>query len=203
MNKERLEKLSKEDLYEESLKLNESDIEYLVDTLNEKDDEIRYKSLLLLQYIAEDRSDVYKYWDILVSKLKDPNSYQRNIGINLISRLTRWDDKNKINDSIDSYLNCLEDEKPITIRICIQNLKYIVMNKEDLMDKIIDRLVSLDISKIKETMRKSVVIDIIGIFNIIGSDDIRIRRYYDEILNSDTFDSKVKKEFKNTIKDCQ
>jgi hypothetical protein len=200
MNKERLYKLDKEDLYGESLKLKDSDIECLIDNLNEKEDEIRYKSLLLLQYVAEERKDVYKYWDILVSKLKDSNSYQRNIGINLISRLTKWDDSNKINDVIDLYLSCLEDEKPITIRICIQNLKYIVMNKEELIDKIIDRLVTLDISKVKETMRKLIVIDIIEIFNIVDVDDIRIRKYYDEILNSDIFDIKTKKELENAIK---
>jgi hypothetical protein len=201
MNKDLISKLTKEDLYKISLNLNEQDIKSLVEYLNEKDDDIRYKSSLILQYITDEKDDLYKYWELFEAKLTDKNAYQRMLGLIFIARLTKWDIKDKMSKTLDNYLSLLNDEKPITVRICIQNLEYVLKYKENTYDRVIEKLYSMDILKVKETMRRVIVIDILNIFKIIKSNvnDSRIDKYYNNIMNSSIFDEKVKKEFKKII----
>ena len=40
----------------------------------------------------------------------------------LIGENANWDDENRMEDTIDEYLELLYDEKPVTIRQCIQAL---------------------------------------------------------------------------------
>lgn len=138
---------------------------------------------------------------MLIDKLSDANSYQRNIGVLLISKLAKWDKDNKIDKIIDLYLNCCNDEKPITSRQAIQSLIHIIPYKENLYDKIVTKLISIDPLNIKETMRKLIVLDTIDILTYINNciNDNRIMIYFNDILNSSVFDEKINKEIKNKI----
>jgi len=40
----------------------------------------------------------------------------------LIAENVRWDEQNRMEDTMDEYLELFNDEKPITIRQCIQSL---------------------------------------------------------------------------------
>lgn len=93
-------------------------------------------------------------------KLRSTNSYQRSIGIILIAANVKWDKENKIDITIDDYLKILYDEKPITVRQCIQLLSKIVTYKTNLHNKVANELISIDIMDIKPTMRKLILIDI-------------------------------------------
>jgi uncharacterized protein with gpF-like domain len=128
--------VEKTKLEEVSLTLDKNDIAFLVDLLNEKNDKIRYQALQLLQNRSSCSNDVYPFWDIFLSKLKSDNSYQRSIGVMMISENSRWDKEEKLNTSIDDYLNILKDEKPITVRQCIQALSDIVKYKPHLCKKL-------------------------------------------------------------------
>ncbi|NLP43293.1 MAG: hypothetical protein GX351_01570 [Peptococcaceae bacterium] len=61
---ERLLTTEKESLLELSRNLETEDISHLVEWLTEKDDRLRYNSLLLLEHRSEEYDDVYPYWDI-------------------------------------------------------------------------------------------------------------------------------------------
>ena len=63
----------KEDLPEFSKALEEEEISQLVNWLAEKDDKLRYHSLLLLQYRSEYYDDVYHFWNVFCEKLKGSN----------------------------------------------------------------------------------------------------------------------------------
>lgn len=63
---ERLFTIEKEDLLEFSKTLEAEDISQLVEWLTEKDDKLRYNSLLLLEHRSEEYNDVYPFWDIFV-----------------------------------------------------------------------------------------------------------------------------------------
>jgi hypothetical protein len=124
--------IEKDDLQEAAKVLEKEDLPQLVEWLNEKDDKLRYQALLLLQNRSQLSEDVYPYWDTFQSKFKSDNSYQRSIGLMMIAENVRWDQQNKMDQTIDDYLMILQDEKPITVRQCIQTLSQIVEVKPTL-----------------------------------------------------------------------
>ncbi len=85
MNTDDLKKLAKNELSAVAMNLTEADVSFLVRTLTEKDDTIRYNAFLLLQSTSRQFPFTYEHWDELEKKLESPNSYQRSIGLMLIA----------------------------------------------------------------------------------------------------------------------
>lgn len=193
--------LEKQQAGEEAQRLTGEDIAFLVSLLSEKDDKIRYAALLLLQSRSAGFSDVYPYWEVFLNKLKSDNSYQRSIGLMLIAENARWDTENRMEDALDTYLEILHDEKPITVRQCIQALHRILPYKSHLAEKIADALISLDMTQIRETMRKSVLTDILSVLAAVRkqlSSD-KVDAYIAKALSTDILDRKAKKEVENML----
>ena len=188
--------ISKSDLSEASKALSKDDIPQLVEWLSLKDDNIRYQAFLLLQNRSSFFDDVYPYWDTLKSKLKSENSYQRSIGVMLIADNIKWDTENRIDDTIDDCLQLLNDEKPITIRQCIQSLGRIASYRPDLNDQIASRLVGFHLMDMKETMRKSLLLDILNVLLVVR----KVRRtdeaesFILNALSGEILDKKSKKQ---------
>jgi len=155
--------IDKSEIQEASRALTKDDLPRLVEWLSLKDDTLRYQALLLLQSRSIFFDDVYPFWDIFRDKLKSDHSYQRGIGLMLVAENARWDGQNRMEDTIDEYLALLNDEKPVTIRQCIQALGKVVRFKPDLNKKIVHELISFDLTAVKETMRKSILLDIVNI----------------------------------------
>lgn len=170
-NDDSIKSISKSNLLEASKALSKEDISQLIKSLSLKDDKTRYNAFLLLQTRSSFFDDVYPYWDTFRSKLKSDNSYQRNIGLNLIAENAKWDTENRMEDTIDEYLTLLYDEKPITIRQCIQSLGLIASVKPNLNDKIASRLIPYDIMAVRETMRKPILLDILSVLPLIRNAD--------------------------------
>lgn len=198
---EHMMSIPKSDLQEASKTFDRDDIPQLVEWLSQKDDSVRYQTFLLLQARSLFFNDVYPYWDTFKNKLKSENSYQRSIGLMLIADNLRWDTDNRIEDTIEEYLQLLNDEKPITIRQCIQSLGKMVSSAPGLSDKIASRLISLDLMSVKETMRKSILLDILNVLLVI-----RKERKTDEIegfilnaLSGEILDKKSKKQIESLL----
>lgn len=149
--------IDKGDLEEASKNPGKEDVPQLVEWLDEKDDKVRYQAFLLLKNRSSFLDDVYPYWDVFRSKLKSPHSYQRSIGLMLLAENAKWDDAGRMEDTIDDFLALLNDEKPITARQCIQSLERIARAKPGLNEKTARRLLSFDLSAVKETMRKVII----------------------------------------------
>lgn len=177
-------------------KLQKDELCHLVELLDEKDDKIRYQALLLLKSRSLYSNDMYPYWNVFREKLKSENSYLRSIGLMLIAENTKWDNENKMDDTIDDYLMLLKDEKPITIRQCIQSLSSIIPHKSHLNAKIASNLMSLDILSIKETMRRLVLTDILNILVKIRKYDSieEIESYIENALSGGILDKNTKKQ---------
>lgn len=115
----------------------------------------------------------------------------------LIAENAKWDTKNRLENMIDEYLTFLNDQKPITIRQCIQSLGKIALAKPELNDKIASKLISFDVMAIKETMRKSILIDILDVLFIIRqeqkTDDIE--SFILNALSGEILDKKSRKQF--------
>lgn len=188
--------ISKSDLTEASKALKKEDISQLIEWLALKDDNIRYQAFLLLQNRSVCFDDVYPYWDTLRNKLKSDNSYQRSIGLMLIAENAKWDSENQAEDTIDEYLMLLNDEKPITVRQCIQALGKIALAKPGLNDKIASRLISLDLMAVKETMRKSILLDILNVLILIKKSfkTDEIENFILDALSGEILDKKSKKQ---------
>ena len=188
--------ISKNDLQVASKVLNKDDIQKLVEWLSLKDDNFRYQAFLLLQNRSLFFDDVYPYWDTFKNKLKSKNSYQRSIGLMLIADNVKWDIKNRMDDTIDECLQLLNDEKPVTIRQCIQSLGRIASSKPGLNDKIASRLISFNLVSIKETMRKLILLDILNVLLVIRKEHRtdEIESFILNALSGEILDKKSKKQ---------
>lgn len=198
---ESLMSIDKNNLQEASKAIDKNDLSQLVEWLSEKDDKIRYQSLLMLQNRSLYSDDVYPFWDIFRRKIKSENSYQRSIGLMLIADNAKWDKDNRIDGTIDEYLTLLNDEKPITVRQSIQSLRNIVPYKSHLHPKIANKIMSINISDIKETMRKLILLDILEILAVIrkhkSTDEIE--GYIFNALSGQILDKKAKKQIESML----
>lgn len=172
------------------------DLPRLVEWLSEKDDAVRYPALQLLWYRAGAFADVYPYWDVFCGKLKSDNSYQRSIGLMLIADNAKWDEENRLDGIIEEYLLLLKDDKPITVRQCIQALGRIAPYKPNLHRRIADGLMAIDLSGVKETIRKLILLDILNVLVAIGKygANDKIEGYILNALSGDILDKKAKKQ---------
>lgn len=193
--------IPKSDLQEASGALGKEDIAQLVEWLTLKDDNIRYRAFLLLQNRSSLFDDVYPHWDTFRDKLKSNNSYQRSIGQMLIAENAKWDAQNRMENTIDEYLTLLNDEKPITIRQCIQGLGKISSAKPGLNDKIASALISLDLMAVKETMRKSVLLDILNVLLLIRKEhkSDETESFIAKALSGEILDKKSKKQVESLL----
>lgn len=151
---------------------------------------------MLLQERSLISNDVYPFWDTFQGKLKNENPYQRNIGLKIIADNAKWDVENKLDASIDDYLSFIYDEKPITVRQCIQALQKIIPYKKQLNLRIAEKLMSLKITDIKETMQKSILLDIINALTEIRKYQTtdEIDSYIMKALSGGIIDKKPKNE---------
>jgi len=194
---DQLLRLPKEALPEAAKLLSPEDISELVPLLALKEDNIRYQAFLLLKERSAIAGDVFPYWQTFLEKLQSENSYQRSIGLMLISENARSDKEGKTAAALEAYCNCLTDEKPITIRQCVQGLKPIVSSHPELGGTVSERLIALDLTTIKETMRKLVLQDIIDVLLLIraqsGGSNEALETYLLNALSGGLLDTKAKK----------
>jgi hypothetical protein len=190
-----LQSCEKENLPDLVPALEPADIEQLVAWLIEKDDNFRYKCFLLLQGRSEKFPDVYPYWDVFVEKLDSANSYQRSLGLMLIAENARWDQEGKFEAIVDRYLSFCDDEKPVTVRQCIQSLEKIVPYKGTCLPAIVDKLVAIDLMERKDTQRKILLLDILRVLSMIRKiqPDERIDGLIQNALTGSLLDSKSKR----------
>jgi hypothetical protein len=145
--------IKKDQIPSQAKTLTPSDVDFLVETLSEKDDKIRYNAFLLLQAYSKASNGVYRHWNKLQEKLDSDNSYQRSLGIMLLAENVRWDTEGKFAGVIGKYFACCNDEKFITARQTIQALMEVSRATDKYNKAITDGLAGLDFSKYKENQQ--------------------------------------------------
>lgn len=193
--------LSKEDIPARAALLSQEEISSLVPLLAEKDDNLRYHALLLLQNRSTSHADVYPYWDVLVEKFQSANSYQRSIGLMLIADNVRWDQPGKFDTILEDYLNLVDDEKPVTVRQCVQSLVKVVQTKPHLAGRINEKLLSVDLPARKETQQKILLMDILSVFAASRKieKDERVETYIMNAMTGGKLDKKAKAEISKLL----
>lgn len=102
-----------------------------------------YRALLELEQRSMESDEVYGYADTLIEMMNDTeHSYVRTRGIRLLAANARWDKEQKIDRVMDQLLKHIEDEKPITSRVCIQCLPLIAKYKPYLIASMMQALVT-------------------------------------------------------------
>ncbi len=175
--------------------LGPEDVAQLVAWLSLKEDDVRYRAFLLLQEKSRMDRDVYPYFDVFCEKLGSDNSYQRSLGVMLIAENVRWDEAGKMREILPTYLEILNDEKPITVRQCIGSLGIIAKAAPVYSGDIAKALCAVDIMSVRETMRKSVQLDIVTVLAVIKKiyADPKIDEYLLSALSGELLDKKAKK----------
>ena len=128
--------------------------------LLDKNNNVAYKALQLLQKESEERNYVYPYMGRLSDMLDSDNSYIRTRGLTLLAYNAKWDKDNKIDEIIDKYLKHITDIKPITARQCIKLLPIIAKHKPELKNDILSALHNADISIYEDSMQTLIYKDI-------------------------------------------
>lgn len=193
---EQLTNVGKEDLPALACGLGREDLAQLVEWLSEKDDKLRYQAFLLLEQRSLQTPDVYPFWGIFHQKLASSNSYQRSIGLMLLAANAKWDDDRLLDGMIGEYLLLLYDEKPITVRQCLQSLSRIVASKPHLSQIIASSVLAIDLAACRETMRKSILTDMITVLAAVRKQQTsdQIEAFLAEVLAGDVLDKKAKKQ---------
>ena len=135
--------------------------------LLDKNNNVAYKALQLLQKESEERNYVYPYMSRLSDMLDSDNSYIRTRGLTLLTYNAKWDKDNKIDEIIDKYLKHITDIKPITARQCIKLLPIIAEYKPELKNDILSALHKANISIYGDSMQSLVHKDIQKVLNEI------------------------------------
>lgn len=193
---EQLVNVSKEDLPDLACGLGREDLAQLVEWLSEKDDKLRYQAFLLLEQRSLQTRDVYPFWNVFHQKLGSSNSYQRSIGVMLLAANAKWDDDRRLDEMIGEYLLLLYDEKPITVRQCLQSLSRIVAAKPHLGQIVASSVLAIDLATCRETMRKSILTDMIAVLAAVRKQQTsdQIEAFLAEALAGDVLDKKAKKQ---------
>jgi hypothetical protein len=168
LNVDNLKAVAKDQVQVLSKTLTTTDIRFLVETLSEKDDKLRYIAFLLLQSNSRISPFVYNHWCELEKKLDSDNSYQRSLGIMLIAENVRWDKEDKFSKTIGEYLRCCTDEKFITARQTVQGLETVLKATDKFNDEIRNYLTNLQLSQYKENQQKLLNKDISNVLKIIN-----------------------------------
>ncbi len=154
MNTEQLAAIQKTEISNQAKTLTAPDIAFLVETLNEKDDKLRYNAFLLLQAHSQNAPSIYPYWDTLAKKLDSDNSYQRSLGVMLIAENARWDSEGKFGKTISKFMACCNDEKFITARQTIQAIATIAKATNKYNQTFEQNLANLQFAQYKENQQK-------------------------------------------------
>ncbi|MPM56967.1 hypothetical protein SDC9_103784 [bioreactor metagenome] len=192
---ESIMEIPKENLSPFSAALGPEDVAQLVSWLSRKEDDIRYRTFLLLQEKSRLDNSVYPYFQAFCEKLGSENSYQRSLGVMLIAENVQWDTESKMREVLPAYLKILYDEKPITVRQCVGSLGIIVKAAPAYGEKISRALLMYDVMSVRETMRKLILLDIVTVLAEIRKvySDPKIDAYLLSALSGEILDSKAKK----------
>ncbi len=105
------------------------------------DDQIRLIAFTALLSITEQPVDwTYVIWDDLVSRVNDPNSYQRTIALLLLCNLAKSDPQGRMDKVLPAILAHTSDEKFITSRQCIQNVWKIAAAQPKQYQRVVSHL---------------------------------------------------------------
>lgn len=136
------------------------DVEALIDRLQEKDTSAAYRVLQELEWISDETDLVYRYTEKFVEMIKSEKYVIRVRGFRLLCKQAKWDKDNILDETIDTALNILKDEKPTAVRQALAALSDVVKYKPDLRDVVELAVSDINYLRYKDTMHSLIAKDI-------------------------------------------
>jgi hypothetical protein len=174
-----------------------TDIDNLFESLNSKDDKIRYPAFLELQKLTEEKVEwVYDQWYQLIEKLSSENSFQRSIGFILLANLAKSDTDHRIEGIINGLLRCTDDEKFITSRQVIQNLWKVGICSPSIQAKVAGQLEKAwtenpHLKTHANLIKMDIISSLWNLSKLTGNKDIE--RMITSLIGSETDETLIKK----------
>ncbi|MFX0069539.1 MAG: hypothetical protein ACFFAO_00395 [Candidatus Hermodarchaeota archaeon] len=178
--------------------------DFLVDNMIHHPEIMKYYHCF---YIVEVASSLkpelfYKYWDDLHKLLFHSNSYHRDFGLIILTNIAKADKENKFNDIIDDYMGLLNDIKYSTASYCVRSCAIVASVKQELLEKIVNRLLNLENDnpfpeKQKALMMSDIIKGLELVINIYPNRDILLNFVKKHISSISPKTRKAAKEFIN------
>jgi len=167
--------------------INDELLQELMKGLLSKDSTIRQNSFKTLEIISEREPEfLYPKWDYFQKMLFSKNNYHKYIAIYLLANLTKVDNENKFNAIFEDYFSILAGDKVMIASHVALNSSKIALNKPELQDRIIDKLLNIDnihIGRQKELV-KSYIIEALRKMYPEIKDKERVMKFIKEQLES-------------------
>lgn len=128
-------------------------LQELVGNLQNKDNQVAYRSLQELQETSETSGEVAEYSDTFYFLLSSEKSYERIRGLTLLAVNARWLDEWAMEHYLPQYLELTLDVKPIVSRKALEGLLHIIQAHPSLSNEIKEKIKLNDYSKYPDTMQ--------------------------------------------------
>lgn len=136
------------------------DFDYLISLLDHKDTSQAFQALKELELISDDSDILYPFMDKFIEMIGSEKYVIRVRGFRLYCRQAKWDVDNKVNLTIETALNILNDEKPTAVRQALAALNYLVPYKKELINTVKEKVASIDYLRYRDTMHSLIAKDI-------------------------------------------
>ena len=136
--------------------------------LYDKDSSTAFRALREFEELSDRSHQLYEHIDEFIRMLSSDRYVIRVRGFRLICRQAQWDEENRIDQSIDTILDFLDDEKPTAVRMGLTALHYMIDFKPGLHAAMADKIVSLDPYRYKDSMSPLIIKDVQNLLNAIA-----------------------------------
>lgn len=144
-------------------------LEYLMSMLEDKDSSAAFEALKELEALSDESNVLYPYMDKFIEMISSEKYVIRVRGFRLFCKQARWDVDNRIDESLDTALNILEDEKPTAVRMSLAALHELVSYKRELLGTVTQRVLAINYLRYKDTMHSLLQKDIRSLLDAINS----------------------------------
>jgi len=144
----------------------EKNLSEVYDALTAKKEAIRYPNAIAIQTLSEEIPErIYPKFDYFVELTNSDNAFHRSIGLSAIANLTKVDTEKKFEKIFDKYFDLIDDKSLMVARQLTMVSGKIIKNKQNLREKIVNKLLNID--KTHHDPNRSALIwgDIVEAFN--------------------------------------
>ena len=141
---------------------NSEAVKLVIDGLTFPVETYRYNCNRLIVRVAEiSPQDVYPYWDRLGELLDSSNTYHRCSAINILPHLIPADGGSRFDRIFDKLFSRLDDESVIPPCYLARNCPIIASHRPDLVQRIVNELLAIDVTHHKTGRKDLIKADII------------------------------------------
>lgn len=134
-----------------------------VEILYSKDTSEAHEKFKLLELECETCPELSEYFEEYLNATQNKNSCVRGRAFRLIMHMSKWDKEDKIRENFERITEVLDDEKGTVVRRCLAVVHKLAEYKPELVPAVREKLLGIDLTKHKESMRPLISKDILAV----------------------------------------